>query len=53
MQVSSETIYIIGLVLVGFSVLAAAIIVPVFLVAGFRLKKRLEEDYGENGQHGR
>ena len=45
--ISSEIIYYTGVVLIGLSVLAAVVAIPVFYFAGKKMKKRLEEKYGE------
>ena len=47
MIVSNETIYSLGLVLIGFSALMAAVIAPVLIITGVRLKRRLEDEYGK------
>ena len=44
---SNEIIYYIGLAMIGISILITAIIIPVFLIIGSRLKKQLETDYGK------
>ena len=42
----SETINAIGLALIGVSGLVAAITIPVFIIIGNVLRKRLEDEYG-------
>jgi len=48
MSVSDEQLYHIGLFLMGFAVLAIAVAVPVFIILRNKLKKRLEDDYGDD-----
>ena len=43
---SNEAIYITGLVLLGITVLLAAIGAPIFVFTKANLKKQLEDDYG-------
>ena len=43
---TSTMIYHAGLSLVGISAMAGVFAIPAFLIAGNRLKKRLEADYG-------
>ena len=45
-MLSNEMIYIAGLILVGVTVLLAAIAVPIFVFTRANLKKQLENDYG-------
>ena len=62
MALSSETIYAIGLALIGVFGLIAILITPIFLITGNMLRKRLEDEYGiiehtgsqrESGLHSR
>jgi len=53
MAASSETIYTIGLVLIGASGLITAIVVPIFVITGFMFKRRLEDEYGISDRQGK
>ena len=46
MTISSEMIYTVGLTLIGIFGLIAAITIPIFLISGNMLRKRLEDEYG-------
>ena len=47
-MLNSETIYLIGLFLIGFSVVSAATVVPILLSSRNRLRNQLEKDYGRD-----
>ena len=49
---TSTMIYHAGISLVGISAVVAAFAIPAFLIAGNRLKKRLEADYGADKELG-
>ena len=50
-MVSGETIYYVGLVLIGLSILIMAVMIPFFAFSGRKMKRKLEADYGETGRN--
>jgi hypothetical protein len=48
MVISGETMYYVGLVLISVSVLATAVAIPIIILFRKKLKKKLENDYGNN-----
>jgi len=46
-MIPSETIYYVGLALIGFAVLVTAIVIPIFILTRKTLRKQLDMDYGE------
>ena len=50
---ASNDIYRVGLALIGLSALLAFVAAPALLLAGKRLDKQLEADYGKRGRRGK
>ena len=50
MSISGEMTYHIGLMLISFSALIAAILIPILLTSRKRLRKQLEKDYGKHNR---
>ena len=49
-MVDSEMIYYIGIITIGVAVLIAAVAASAFFIIGKRLKKQLDDDYGNNSR---
>ena len=47
MMITSEMIFYTGLAIIGFTILATAVVIPAFFLFAIKLRKRLEAEYGK------